>query len=197
MKDNVSDPDFDEFGSKVFDPVSTVLVYDKCPAQRATIRKIVNRAGARAIELINVQQPPCSPSCCIAVVGIGTEIDDEELRVIRELKTTGFRIIACGEGVESWSVKVRCLPLVAGAGELLDKAAADFSKYLRRALKQALAIETKNQQEAQQIKSMMGAMDMVAESAAMMRVFRTVVSFSALSDLPVLIRPLAPGCQLA
>jgi DNA-binding NtrC family response regulator len=184
---NAPHPDFDEFGSKTSGPASSILVYDKCPAQRAIIHKLINRAGARAIELINVQQHSCSPSCCIAVVGIGTEIDDEELRIIRELKTAGFRIIACGEGVESWSVKVRCLPLVAGAGELLNKAAADFSNYLRRALKQALAIETKNQQEAQQIKSMMGAMGMVAESAAMMRVFRTVVSFSVLSDLPVLI----------
>jgi DNA-binding NtrC family response regulator len=187
VEGNAPYPDFDEFGSKTSGRASSIFVYDECPAQRAIIRKIINRAGARAIELIKVQQPICSPECCIAVVGMGGEIDDEELRVIRELKTTGFRIIACGEGVESWSVKVRCLPLVAGAGELLDKAAAYFSNYLRRALKQALAIETKNQQEAQQIKSTMGAMGMVGQSAAIMRVFRTVVSFSALSDLPVLI----------
>jgi DNA-binding NtrC family response regulator len=118
---------------------------------------------------------------------MGTEIDGEELRIIRELKATGFSIIACGDGVESWSVKVRCLPLLAGAAQLLDKAATDFTYGLRQALKQALAIETKNQQEAQQIKSTMRAMGMVGESAAMMRVFRTVVSFSTLSDLPVLI----------
>jgi DNA-binding NtrC family response regulator len=187
VEGNASYPDFGESWSKTFGSAPSIFVYDKCPAQGAIIRKIINRAGARAIEVINVQQPIYSPECCIAVVGMGGEIDDEELRIIRELKTAGFRIIACGEGVESWSVKVRCLPLVAGAGELLDKAAADFSNYLRRALKQALAIETKNQQEAQQIKSMMGAMGMVAESAAMMRVFRTVIGFSALSDLPVLI----------
>ncbi len=187
MEENAPCRDFGESGSKTFDSAPRIFVYDKSPAQRGIICKIVSRVGARAIKVTNVQQPRCSSQCCIAVIGMGTEIDDEELRIIRELKTTGFRIIACGEGVESWSVKVRCLPLVAGAGELLDKAAADFSNYLRRALKQALAIETKNQQEAQQIKSMMGAMGMVAESAALMRVFRTVVSFSVLSDLPVLI----------
>ena len=92
------------------------------PAQRAIICKIVSRAGARAIELTNVQ-PTRSPKCCVAVVGMGTEIHDEELQIIRDLKATGFRIIACGDGVESWSVKVRCLPLLAGAGQLLDKAA--------------------------------------------------------------------------
>jgi len=82
---------------------------------------------------------------------------------------------------------MRCLPLLAGAGQLLDKAATNFTACLCRALEQALAIETKVQQEAQQIKSMMCALGMVGQSAAMMRVFRTVVSFSAISDLPVLI----------
>jgi DNA-binding NtrC family response regulator len=175
------------YGSKTSDSAPGIFVYDKCPVHRAIICKIVSRAGARAIELTNVQQPTRSPKCCIAVVGMGPEIDGEELRIIRELNVTGFRIIACGEGVESWSVKVRCLPLLAGAGQLLDKAATDFTPCLRRALKQALAMETKNQQEVQQIKSMMCAMGMVGQSPAMMRVFHTVVSFSALSDLPVLI----------
>ena len=164
-----------------------ILVYDKCPEHRAIIYKIVQHDGARPVKVINVQQPKCSAECCIAVVGTGTEIDGAELQVVRELKATGFRVIACGEGSESWSVKVRCLPLLAGAGQLLDKAATNFTACLGHALEQALAIETKAQQEAQQIKSMMCAMGMVGQSAAMMRVFRMVVSFSAISDLPVLI----------
>jgi DNA-binding NtrC family response regulator len=187
MEDNTPDPDFGKFGSKISGPPSSVFVYDKRPAQRATICKIVRRTGARAIELTDVRQPTCSAKCCVAIVGMAIEIDGEELRIIRELKVTGFRIIACGEGVESWSVKVRCLPLLAGAGQLLDKAATDFTHCLRRALKQALAMETKNQQEAQQIKSMLRSMGIVGQSAPMMRVFRRVVSFSRLSDLPVLI----------
>lgn len=187
MEDNAPYPDFDEFGSKTSGPASSIFVYDKCPAQRGIICKTVNRVGAGAIELANVQQSTRSPKSCIAVVGMGPEIESEDLRFIRELKVRGFRIIACGEGVESWSVKVRCLPLLAGAGPLLDKSAADFTRCLRRALEQALAMETKRQQEAQQIKSTMGALGMVGQSAAMMRVFHTVISFSTLSDLPVLI----------
>jgi two-component system, NtrC family, response regulator HydG len=173
--------------SLAFGLVPSILLYDKCPEHRAIICKIVSQVGARPVKVINVQQPKCSAECCIAVVGMGTEIDGAELQIVRELKATGFRVIACGEGSESWSVKVRCLPLLAGARQLLDKAATDFPRCLRRALEQALSIERKNQQEAQQIKSTMGAMGMVGQSAAMMRVFRTVVSFSALSDLPVLI----------
>jgi DNA-binding NtrC family response regulator len=187
VEDNAPSPDFDEFWGKTFGPTSSIFVYDKCQAQRSIICKIISAAGARAIGMTNVQQPPCSAKCCIAVVGISTEIDGDELRIIRELKAAGFRVIACGEDVESWSVKVRCLPLLAGAGQLLDKAATGFTDCLCRALKQALVTETKNQQEAQQIKSTMRTMDMLGESAAMMGVFRRVVSFSRLSDLPVLI----------
>ena len=187
MEDNAPYLDLNEFGSKILAHASSIFVYDKCPAQRAIICKIISQAGVRAIQLTNVQHPTFSAKCCIAIVGMGTEIDGEELRIIRELKATGFRVIACGDGVESWGVKVRCLPLLAGAGQLLDKSATDFTHCLRRALKQALAMETKTQQEALQITSMMRAMGMVAQSAAMMRVFHRVVSFSRLSDLPVLI----------
>jgi DNA-binding NtrC family response regulator len=187
VEDNAPSPGFHEFRGKASGHASSVFVYDKNTEQRGIIRKIVGRAGARAIDLTNVQQPTCSPKCCIAVVGMGPGIDNEAFRIIRKLKVTGFRIIACGEGAESWSLNVRCLPLLAGAGQLLDKAATDFTACLCRALEQALATETKAQQETQQIKSMMCAMGMVGQSTAMMRVFRRVVSFSALSDLPVLI----------
>jgi DNA-binding NtrC family response regulator len=175
------------FGSRTFGSAPGIFVYDKCPAQRAIICKIIASAGARAIKAAHFQPPACSPRCSIAVVGMGTEIGGDEVQIIRELKATGFRIIACGDGVESWSVKVRCLPLLAGAGQLLDKAGTDFTHCLRRALQQALAMETKKHQEAQQIKSTMRSMGMVGESAAMMGVFRRTVSFSKLSDLPVLI----------
>jgi transcriptional regulator with PAS, ATPase and Fis domain len=113
--------------------------------------------------------------------------DGEGLRNIRQLKLVGFRVIACGEGVDSWSVNLRCLPLLAGAGYLLDSDAPGFSDQLRQFIKQMLALEAKNQGEAQQIKLMMRAVGMVGESKAMMRVFRTVVWYGALSDLPVLI----------
>src|SRR4029077_9809833 len=134
MEDRAPDPNSGEPASNISRPVSSVFVYDKSPAQRGIIRKIVSRAAARVIELTNVQQSISSLTCRIAVVGMGPAIDDEALRIIRELKVTGFRIIACGEGVESSSVKVRCLPLLAGAGQLLDKAATNFTNCLRRAL---------------------------------------------------------------
>ena len=46
---------------------------------------------------------------------------------------------------------------------------------------------TRHHEEAQQIMSVMRDMGMVGRSTAMMHVFRSVIRFSALSDLPVLI----------
>ncbi len=184
MEDKAADS---SFASRTFDSAPTIGVYDNCPAQRAIICKIISRTSARAIKASAVQPPKYSPRCCVAVVGMGSEIDAEELQIIRELKATGFRIIVCGDSIGAWSVKVRCLPLLAGAGQLLDKAAADFAHCLRRAVEQALATETKNQQEVEQIKSTLRDMGMVGQSSTMLRVFRRVVGFSRLSDLPVLI----------
>ena len=102
--------------SLAFGLVPRILVYDQSPEHRALICKIVSQVGARPVKVITGQQLRCSAECCIAVVGMGTEIGGAELKVVRELKATGFRVIACGEGAESWSLNVRCLPLLAGAG---------------------------------------------------------------------------------
>jgi len=187
VEGNAQNPSPEEFGNKISIPISSVVICDQCAQRNAIIRRTINRAGGRGIQQRNVRAPASSPTCCIAVVGLTGGSDGEGLRNIRELKTTGFGIIACGEGFDSWGLKVRCLPLLAGAAHLLDSAAPDFNERLSRALEQMLALERKNREEAQQIKSTMRAMGMVGESAAMMRVFRTVILFSALSDLPVLL----------
>src|SRR5215216_14974 len=95
------------FASRTVERAPTIGIYDNCPAQRAIICEILSRIGARAIKVTYVHPPKYSPKCCVAIVGIGTEIHDEELQIIRELKAMGFRIIACGDGVASWSVKLR------------------------------------------------------------------------------------------
>src|SRR5262245_51858349 len=187
MEENTRDPG-DETGNNVSVPVSQVIICDQCTKRSAIISRVVKRAGARGVEARGVQQPPSSsPTCCVAVVGMKGARDGEGLRNIRQLKLGGFRVIACGEGVDSWSVNLRCLPLLAGAGQLLDSDAPSFSDQLRQIIKQVLALEAKTQGEAQQVRGLMRTVGMVGESKAMMRVFRTVVWYAALSDLPVLI----------
>ena len=39
---------------------------------------------------------------------------------IRDLKTKGFKVIAYEDGAEGWPIGTKCLPLLAGAVQLLD-----------------------------------------------------------------------------
>src|SRR5690348_10982688 len=174
-------------GMMVSFPASRVVICDRCADRSAIISEIIKQIGARGEKQTDFRTAANTPNRCIAVVGMAGVDDAGGLGNIRELKTAGFRVIACGEGLASWSVKVRCLPLLAGAECLLDSSAPDFRDQLRQAVHQLLALESKNQREAEEIKSTMRALGMVAESAAMMRIFRTVIWFSTLSDLPVLI----------
>ena len=141
----------------------------------------------RAIEIVDVRRATFSSACSVAVVGTGGEPDGAGMCAIRDLKRQGFEIVAYEDGTESWSVKLRCLSLLAGAAQLLDSGTANFDRRLQEALTHILSVEAKNHEEAQQITSVMRDVGMVGSSTAMMRVFRSVIRFSALSDLPVLI----------
>ena len=176
-----------ESGKESPGPAWRVILWDRHSGRRARIRRFVNGLGAHTIELPDILSAPFSATCCVAVVGTGVEFDGEGMHILRVLKQKGFEIIAYEDGAESWDVKLRCLPLLAGAARLLDSGATNFDCRLQDVLKQTLRAEAKNQEEAQQIKSTMRNMGMVGASPAMMRVFRFVVRFSALSDLPVLI----------
>jgi len=50
------------------------------------------------------------------------------MQVIRDLKTKGFKVIACEEGAGSWPIKTKCLPLLAGAVQLLDTFNTEFTR---------------------------------------------------------------------
>ena len=177
----------DQLGAKISVRQWRVILLDRQPQRRARIRQLVNDLGACAIEVFDVQRALFSSTCCVAVVGAGSEPDGAGMCAIRDLKRQGFEIVAYEEGTESWGVKLRCLSLLAGAAQLLDSGAANFDHRLQDALTQMLRVESRNQEEAQEITSVMRDMGMVGSSTAMMRVFRSVIRFSALSDLPVLI----------
>jgi len=177
----------DQLGAKVSVRQWRVLLWDHQPHRRARIRRLVSALGARAIEIFDVRSAMFSSACCVAAVATGSEPDGAGMGAIRDLKRQGFEIVAYEDGTESWSIKLRCFSLLAGAGQLLDSSAANFDCRIQDALAELLSVEAKNQGEAQQITSMMRDMGMVGSSAAMMSVFRSVIRFSALSDLPVLI----------
>jgi DNA-binding NtrC family response regulator len=177
----------DQFGAKTAVRQSCVILWDPQPRRRARIRQLVNALGARAIEILDVQGITSSSECSVAVVATGVEANGAAMCAIRDLKRKGFEIVAYGDGTESWSVRLRCLSLLAGASRLLDSGAANFDCRIQDALREMVSSATRHHEEAQQIMSVMRDMGMVGRSTAMMHVFRSVIRFSALSDLPVLI----------
>jgi transcriptional regulator with GAF, ATPase, and Fis domain len=164
-----------------------VILWDQQPHRRARIRQLIDALGARAIEILDLPRDVFSRACCVAALGISCEPDGAGMRAIRDLKRQGIEIVAYGDGTESWSVKLKCLSLLAGATQLLDSGGANFDGQLKGALTHILSAEAKKQDEAQQIKSVMSDMGLVGNSMAMMHVFRSIIRFSTLSDLPVLI----------
>jgi len=167
-----------------------VVVCDSRPNRAQEISRVVREAGGEPLVIETksaVARIKCSPMQCLAVVAAGAPAACPEMHALHQLKQKGFKIIAYEDGAKSWSLRLKCLPLLAGAVQVLDSTAGEFGRKLHDHLEEMLYLEAKNQDEAQRIKSVMQGLGMVGESASMMDVFRSVIRFSVLSDLPVLI----------
>jgi DNA-binding NtrC family response regulator len=124
---------------------------------------------------------------CVGVVVTALGPGGANMQEIRDLKAKGFKVIACAEDAGSWPIRNKCLPLLAGAVQLLDTSSASFSSELCHLIERTACAEMEERGEEQRIAATMRGLGMVGQSANMMSVFRSIVRFSALSDLPVLI----------
>jgi DNA-binding NtrC family response regulator len=181
---------FGTFVSEGSDIAGYVLLWDENPDRRQKISDILSEGNVRPL-IINKVSDLClaesSESCSVAVVGTGPMAAGTGMKVIRDLKAKGFKVIACENEAESWPIKTKCLPLLAGAIHLFDSAKADFPRELSGAVERIVRAEKQQRSEEYHIRSIMHGLGMVGESQTMMAVFRTIIRFSALSDLPVLI----------
>jgi two-component system, NtrC family, nitrogen regulation response regulator GlnG len=167
-----------------------VILWDEHKGALQKISKIVRSAGARPVLIEELSDLPLlqhSTESCIAVAVTGAIPGGTGIQAIRDLKAKGFKVIACENGVGSWTIKVKCLPLLAGAVQLLDSSCAEFPCELREVIERIVRSEAQKRNEEQEVKATMRRIGMVGDSATMMNVFRSVIRFSALSDLPVLI----------
>ena len=100
-----------------------VILSDECQSGRQRISEIIKSVGAQPIiaeELGDLCFLECSAECCVAVVVTGVVHGGVGMQAIRDLKAKGFKVIACEDGAGSWMIKIKCLPLLAGAVQLLD-----------------------------------------------------------------------------
>jgi len=167
-----------------------VILWDEHKDELQKISRIIRSAGAWPIlieKLSDLALLQHSAECCVAVVVTGAVPGGAGTQAIRDLRARGFKVIACEDGVRSWTIKIKCLPLLAGAGQLLDRSSAEFPCALREVIERIVRAEVQKCSEEHHVKATMRRMGMVGESGTLMRVFRSVIRFSALSDLPVLI----------
>jgi DNA-binding NtrC family response regulator len=167
-----------------------VILWDECQNVWQKISAVVDSVGAKPVlvkNLSDLQLVECCAECTVAVVVTGQIPPGAGMRVIRDLKAKGFKVIACEEGARAWPIRTKCRPLLAGAVQLLDTLSAEFACELRRLIEQIVRDELKKRDEQHEVAVTMHRLGMVAKSATMLRVFRSVIRFSALSDLPVLI----------
>ena len=190
MKDPHSESDrFREFGSA---PKSEriVLLWDECRDRQQEISKIINCTGAQPVacgDFSDRRLIDLSANCFVAVASTGAMAGGAGMHVIRDLRAKGFRVIAYEDGAGSWPIKTKCLPLLAGAIQLFDSSRTEFPHELRETIERIVRVETQKRSDEHKIRTTMHGLGMIGESAGMMAVFRAVIRFSALSDLPVLI----------
>jgi DNA-binding NtrC family response regulator len=178
------------FGSEFPEAAWSVVLWDERRDRRQKIGEMMRAAGAQPIvieELSNLPLVDFSARCCVGVAFTGTIPGGVGIQVIRDLKAKGFKVIACEDGVGSWPIKTKCLPLLAGAVRLLDSSGTEFLQELRQAVERIVRTEAQSRTEEQNIRAIMRGLGMVSESVAMTKVFRAAIRFSVLSDLPVLI----------
>lgn len=169
---------------------ATVLVWDSVLERLATLVRCIVQCGATALPCDNCSS--LRENAHIALINLGGtddvgDIVEQRIALIRKLTAKGIRVVCYEDGCGSWRLWKRCLPLAAGAIELLDSAARDFASELQRTLGRMLVEDAQSESERQALREVMGAMDLVGQSPPLLAVFRTVLRVSRLSDLPVLI----------
>jgi DNA-binding NtrC family response regulator len=164
-----------------------VLLWDEHRHRQEQIGKLVNELGMRPVVVPDFSDRALielSENCFVAIANAGGA---DAVPIIRDLKAKGFKVIAYEDGIESWPIRTKCLPLLAGAIELFDSSQPDFLAKLGETIDGIVGLERLKQRDTDKIRTTMRQLGMIGESAAMMAVFRGVTRFSALSDLPVLI----------
>ena len=109
------------------------------------------------------------------------------LEVIRAFKKEGFKILVYGDAVDKWLVRSHCLPLAAGASNLLDSAQPEFENQLRSCIEHVLQAEKGRAEDERAIQVQMAKLGLIGCSQVMMKVFRLVLRLAVLSDVPTLI----------
>ena len=172
--------------------IATVLVFEPSRARTAWIGSRISQCGVscQVVETVSDHRiVSCQPPVAVALVALESTLSPQAtcLNVVRGFKERGLKVIAYGDGIQSLPLRVRCLPLIAGAIDVLDSAASGFESALESILNATLRREATARAEEQGVQRAMKDLGIVAESAEMLSILRTILRISRFSDLPVLL----------
>jgi transcriptional regulator with GAF, ATPase, and Fis domain len=166
-----------------------VVVCDRGGSLLPLLTPAIQSCSATAV-VVDVEPAsaiPFTDTCAAALVWLDTPPSGSDLAMARSLHAHAISVIGCAAGSDRWPVSVYCRALLAGCVRVLDCGSCTFADDLRQWLERTLAAAATRNLERQRLRTVMAANGIVADSEAMLRVFRTVSRISAFSDLPVLI----------
>jgi transcriptional regulator with GAF, ATPase, and Fis domain len=167
-----------------------VLVVDPVAGRRDAICRTITEVGGKAHAVPElseeVGEKPTRYRLALMALGNALDANSPELEFITRFRQAGTKVVAYEDGVQHWSMRARCLPLLAGAERVLDSRGVQFAPQLRCALEKALLAQDGKQTAAQLVQSLK-EQGIVGNSPSMLAVFRKAIHFGNLSDLPVLI----------
>lgn len=170
----------------------SIMVLDRGDLHRSCLEQIIAQCGATLRWLRDISEvggARATSRANVLLVALEDELSPNAplLDALHALKGSGLSILVFADGAHNWPIRARCLPLVAGASNLLDSSRSDFESELLQLLVQLFQAEARRQEDERCIKQNMIQAGIVGESQSMLAVFRTVLRVSVLSDLPILL----------
>jgi transcriptional regulator with GAF, ATPase, and Fis domain len=106
---------------------------------------------------------------------------------LSRLKGRGYTVFCCAPSATTWPLALQCRLLLAGASHIFDSTAATFANDLRDRVTCHVNAGRTQRRDDQQLTDKMRELGLIGTGPGIVGVFRDIVRFSALSDLPVLI----------
>jgi DNA-binding NtrC family response regulator len=165
-----------------------VTLWDDNVERHGRVAEIVARCGARLVEP-DADASPNQDNVRIALVAVlgSSGVLPQDVETLQRANALGLKVLAYGDGISAWNVTDQCRALLLGACVLVDSAQPDFDARLVRELGSVLRELTAARAERAELKERFARLGLVAESRAMLRLFRLILRLAQLSDLPVLI----------
>jgi two-component system nitrogen regulation response regulator GlnG len=166
-----------------------VFFWDDDVARAKHVARIIADCRAQLVPIHRLEKTRRAHCAEAAVIAAGNRSDARPHggEALQLAASCGIPALAYADGLPQWSAVERCQVLLLGATVLLDSAADDFPCVLTKELAALLHEQAKAAEEQATLKRQFAELGLIAESGAMLDLFRLILRLARLSDVPVLI----------